>query len=160
MGKTLIIKGANFRTNAIETSNMLSIAQGTISGSTYPGGAGDWSFSDSAFNNIRLKSDINAGIFVRNGESVSLSGLTGIGYGYFPYSQNNPIHANVLGSSYRQETPTLNSEGADTVVWTNNTGQDVYVWFVFKWNGTDGTHTDGATISPSDVSISYEISNA
>lgn len=157
MGKSLVIKGADFSANALTRETLvLSLAQGTIAGST-SGNPGDWDFSSGNYNAYRVKSARNAGIFVESGQRIELTGLTGLGYGYFPYNQNEPTTANVLDASYRQEHPTLNSENNNVVTWTNNTGQDVYIWFIFKWLGTDGVHADGSAISPSDVNISYRV---
>lgn len=156
MGKSLIIKGADFSVNAIPLpqTQRLALAQGTIGAGTEHG---NWDYSDESYNSKRLKSAKTAGIFVEQGKSVQLNGLTGLGYGYFPYSQNNPTPSNVLAAQYCQTTPVLNTNNDNVITWTNNTGQDVYVWFIFKWLGTDGTHAANSEISPSDVRIVYEV---
>lgn len=158
MGKRLIIKDADFSANAIgATGTGMPLSQGTISGSSSAAGYGNWDFSSSSYNSKRLKTARDAGIYVPIGKNVRISGMTGLGYGFFVYNTNEPTHSNCLDIGYCQETPSLNTENSNIVEYTNNTGRGVWIWFVFKWLGTDGVHAADATISPSDVNLSYNV---
>lgn len=157
MGKRLIIKDADFSANAIgATGTGMPLAQGTISGRSSQDGHGNWNFSSSTYNSKRLKTARDSGVYVPSGKSIRLSGLTGLGYGYFPYNTNEPTHSNCLDIAYCQDLPTLAPTNG-MATWNNNTGQGVWIWFVFKWLGTDGVHAADSAISPSDVTITYNV---
>lgn len=158
MGKRLIIKNADFSANAIgATGTGMPLSQGIISGTASQSGYGNWDFSSSTYNAKRLKTAEDSGVYVSANKSIHLSGMTGLGYGFFVYNTNEPTHSNCLDIGYCQEFPTLNSENASSVTWVNNTGRGVWIWFIFKWLGTDGVHSADAAISPSDISITYNV---
>lgn len=154
MGKILIIKGADFSANAIDSIYFnLLVVNGTINGSS--GNYGNWNFSTPDFDGIRLKSDKTRGIQLSAGQSVTLIGVAGLGIGYFVYSANEALTGNCLKDEC-VSSPILNTSGDNSFTYTNETSQTVYIWFLFKWNGTDGIHQNNEAISPSDVEIKYE----
>lgn len=150
MGKIIVINGADFSSVAIgDIYSELRVSQGTINGSN-----GNWNFSDETYTPKRLKSAYDAGIELGIGDSIKLVGVKGLGIGYFVYDNNEPIPANCLLSQCIN-VPTKNEAGNNEFTYTNETGQAIYIWFIFKWNGTDGIHQNNANISPTDVDIKY-----
>lgn len=162
MGKSLVIKGADFSANAIPQEpiqGQIPIANGALSMLNNSPAYGARTISSSYLNRAVYTGD---GIFIPYGATVVISGLkpdTGVGLRFDGcyYSSAEPSTDNVLGdmhggSTDAADTFLFNADGSeDSVQFVNNYAA---AYFVFGFaRGTDKT----TAITASSYSIQYEI---
>ena len=137
MGKALIVDGADFSQCAVKEVkfNELVLEQGGITivaGDTF----GE---NGNTIATIRVRSVTN--ILIRNGESIILSGLKGLNGNYGAlkfdfayYSAIERTHSNAVGSASNYNPDKYfpcNIYGDDSVIVTNDFGEDYYFGFTF-----------------------------
>lgn len=99
--------------------------------------------NQSVYGNVLGSSDVNynkrghtePAIFIKNGESVTISGLTGLLLDAVWYNSSTMNNANVVGSASNQVADnyfTLTDGTTDTHTYTNSTGSDYYYAFIVK----------------------------
>jgi hypothetical protein len=110
--------------------------------------------NEDVFGNVLGSTDVNykkrghtePAILIKNGESVTISGLTGLRLDAIWY--NSPVmnNANAVGSASNKVTSnyfTLTDGTVDTYVYTNSTGNDYYFAFIARNTGnTEFTASD------------------
>lgn len=162
MGKSLVIKGADFSANAIPQEPMqgqLSIANGTLSMLSNSPAYGTRTISSSQPNRAVYTGD---GIFIPYGATMVISGLkpdtaVGLRFDGCYYSSAEPSTENVLGDMHGgltdlADTFLFNADGSeDSVQFVNNYAA---AYFVFGFARGAYKNTE---ITASSYSIQYEI---
>lgn len=158
MGKVLVIKGADFSENAVDTLTPIQWSNMVLE----DGGLNLLGFGDPAFgteievsNHYRIRADLN--VYIDAGETIHFKGLKGITGNEIAlridacmYSQDERTRASVVHSLSHGNINNIfpvNIDGGDMVTVTNEYDAGYYFAFVFAGQ-TKGESLNVANYSP------------
>ena len=116
--------------------------------------------NESVFGSVLGSSDINynkrghtePAIFIKNGESVTISGLTGLKLDAIWYNSPEMNNANAVGSASNKVSSNyflLTDGNTDTYTYTNSTGSDYYYAFIVR-------NSDNTNFNASDYTLTIK----